>query len=359
MKLIFAGYRKKPWGLHWTDPISGEFLTQWFESPEQAHAFENDEQSRSVQEMELFRRSWRRSAASRAKGLTVADLANRYLALHPLAPVTLRTDRQHLKPLLRLVGRLQARLFDAGDISAVRMAQHLRGVGQTTIAQRVNILRRVFGWAYNESLLPHNPFLGLHLPMGRSRRTAPPSDREANALYQATKTHVRRVIVLGLFLGPRIGPSELFRLPWSNMDLDNGWVRMPTAAKGSNRDARDLPLRQDILPLLRLWADADAAQGIPWVIHWRGKPVRSIAEAWSTAKRRAGITRRLRPYDLRHAFATNALAEGADPGSVAKIMEHRDRSRVLKTYQHVSKRQLVQAVECVPMMLDLDAENIP
>ena len=353
MKLVFAGYRKNPWGLHWTDDISGEFLTRWCSSEAEARAFWADELRVIEQEKELFRRSWRRSAVSRKKGVTVADAAARYMALHHMATVTKQTTSYHLRPVLRLMGGLQAHLLNMGDINAFRMAQQLRLVGNSTIRQRVSILRGVFGWAAAEGLVPNNPLTGLRLPAARSRRVVPPSLREARALYAGAAPHLKRVILMGLFTGARIGPSELFRLPWIDMDLDVGRVRMPNAAKGSEYDTRDIPLRQDILPVLRLWAEEDARREIPWVIHWKGRPVRSVAAAWSTTKRRVGITRPLRPYDLRHAFANYSLAGGADPGSVATIMGHTDTAMIFQVYQHVQDQQMIDAVGCVPMMVDL------
>lgn len=97
----------------------------------------------------------------------------------------------------------------------------------------------------------------------------------------------------------------------------------------------------------------DAAAGIRHVISWGGRPVRSICRAWHTALTRAGIGRRIRPYDLRHAFATYALAGSADIGSVARLMGHTDASMILKTYQHVQDAQKRAAVEAAPDILDL------
>lgn len=70
------------------------------------------------------------------------------------------------------------------------------------------------------------------------------------------------------------------------------------------------------------------------IVRYKGKQVNSIKTAWKTCKENAEITRRLRPYDLRHAFATYAMDEGADLKDVADIMGHSDVSMVLKHYQH-------------------------
>ena len=78
--------------------------------------------------------------------------------------------------------------------------------------------------------------------------------------------------------------------------------------------------------------------------------MQSTKRAWATALRRAGITRKIRPYDLRHAFATEAIASGADVGTVAQIMENNPKV-LLDHYQHVvdaRKRSVVEALPDIP-----------
>lgn len=123
---------------------------------------------------------------------------------------------------------------------------------------------------------------------------------------------------------------------------------MPNARKGAEFEARSIPVRDDLLPLLRRWQQADAAAGVECVIHYRGRPVQSISRAWHNALRRAGIGRRLRPYDLRHAFASHALDHGADRKCVAEVMGHKNEGMLLQIYQHTLLRQRRRAVNAGP-----------
>ncbi len=70
--------------------------------------------------------------------------------------------------------------------------------------------------------------------------------------------------------------------------------------------------------------------------------------AWKAALRRAGITRHIRPYDLRHAFATEAIRAGADYGTVAVLMGHSSPVMVMRHYQHVCNEQKMEAIEAIP-----------
>ena len=148
--------------------------------------------------------------------------------------------------------------------------------------------------------------------------------------------------------GARIGPSELFRLRWSDVDVGTGVIRMPNAHKGAGEESRDVPIRDDVLGLLRRWHEEDRQTGCAYVIAYKGRPVRSISSGWHNALRRAGIARRIRPYDLRHAFASLALVYGADIKCVAETMGHKNITMLLSVYQHTHFEQRRQAVNAAP-----------
>jgi integrase len=76
---------------------------------------------------------------------------------------------------------------------------------------------------------------------------------------------------------------------------------------------------------------------------------------WYTALKKSGIKRRIRPYDLRHAFATEAIAAGVDVGTVAQLIGARLKM-LLEHYQHVAdkqKRAAVGALPDIPMTMSL------
>ena len=228
--------------------------------------------------------------------------------------------------------------------------QQQRGVSKSTACRRMGIVRAAYHWAARWGLLPTNPLAGLQLASPAPQTPDPPTAREARMLYATAAPHVQRVIALGMATGARIGPSELFRLRWTDIDTRGAVLRMPNAAKGARAEAREVPLRQDVLRLLRRWEAEDAALGCPWVIHYRGRPVRSISRAWHNTLRRAGIERRIRPYDLRHAFASRALDHDADLKCVAEVMGHANEKMIVRFYRHTSAKQRRKAVNAAPSL---------
>ena len=176
----------------------------------------------------------------------------------------------------------------------------------------------------------------------------PPTQHEITLIFAHASEHVRRVIVLGSQMGIRVGPSELFDLKWVDVDIENSVIHLRAAKKNRAEPIRDIPIRKALIKELQSWRDMDRAQGAEYVIHFMGKPIKSIQRGWKAALRRAGIARNIRPYDLRHAFATEAIAAGADIGTVAKLMGHTSLTMILKHYQHVLNSQKVATMEAIP-----------
>ncbi|MBQ7456176.1 MAG: tyrosine-type recombinase/integrase [Desulfovibrio sp.] len=81
---------------------------------------------------------------------------------------------------------------------------------------------------------------------------------------------------------------------------------------------------------------------------FKGKKVADISTGWHATLKRAGIERRIRPYDLRHAFGTELIAAGVDVGTVAKLMGHSNPVMLLTHYQYVMDRQKKEAIESLP-----------
>lgn len=208
-------------------------------------------------------------------------------------------------------------------------------------------LRTLFLWAQRRGFIDNLP-PWPETPTEHPEHFVPPSQEELASILQVAPDHIRRIIIIGAKLGLRVGPCELYDLRWSDIDLVKGVAHVRAAKKNLSEPLRDVPIKESLLPLFRQWKAADELIGIDHLIHWRGKPVRHPHVCWRKTLLRAGITRRIRLYDLRHAFATDALAAGVDVGTVARLMGHTNTVMVLKHYQHVMTSQKKAAVEALP-----------
>ena len=252
------------------------------------------------------------------------------------------------RPLL-LIGRKAITAITSQDLAKILQAETETGVSAKTVHTRVGVLYALIRWAYRRGMIDALPRFPER-PAFHSEKFVPPSEEELARLIEVSPPHLQRVILIGAKLGLRVGPCELFRLRWTDVDLSKGIVTVHAAKKNLNEPFREVPIMDALLPVFRAWKQADIIQGQEYVIHFRGKPLEHIQTAWTAALKKAGITRRLRPYDLRHAFATDAIAGGADIGTVAKLMGHASVEMVCRHYQHVATKQKRQAVESLPMV---------
>jgi integrase len=164
----------------------------------------------------------------------------------------------------------------------------------------------------------------------------------------AAKTpHLLRAIAIAHFVGLRPGVAELYRLKWSAIDFDARTIRVISAKKGGLA-YRDVPIAAAFNEQLRAWYDADGKKDGGFIIQWRKKPVATIKTSWRNAKRRAGITRRLRPYDCRHAFASAILRAGGDLKTTSRLLGHTRTETTTEIYQHIDLEMGRTAVEKLP-----------
>ena len=175
--------------------------------------------------------------------MTARQLVEEYLAHQITRDVTRTSTRHHLNQLLALFGGWQARRVGAAQVQDFLAAQKARGVMISTAHHRVRLWRTVLAWAVETGRLSVSPLAGFRLHRPKARRIDPPTRAEAARMYRVAVPHIRRVIVLGMAAGPRIGPSELFRLTWADVELAAGYMRMPNAAKGAKEDSRIVPIR--------------------------------------------------------------------------------------------------------------------
>ena len=254
-----------------------------------------------------------------------------------------------MKTALALIGRKAIDAITSQDLAKVLQAEIGKNVSGRTVHARVSRLYTLLRWAYKRGILDVLPRFP-EIPSYRSQKFIPPTEEELCRIISAAPPHIQRVAIIGAKLGLRVGPCELMKMRWDDVDIEKGIVIVHASRKNPEEPFREVPIMQNLIPLFREWQKHDAALGLEHIITYQGKPVSRIKNAWNATLRRAGITRKIRPYDLRHAFATDAIAGGADLGTVAKLMGHSTVQMVVKHYQHVATKQKRQAVENLPQV---------
>ena len=261
-----------------------------------------------------------------------------------------RSLKRHLKNMKRSLAFLKdTPLSDIDNTKLKQLMSHFLsfGIRASTLKRCIGQVFSVIRWAYQNELLRELPRIPK-LPHIEYEHFIPPTQQELALVFVHAPEHVRRVVILGSQMGMRVGPSELFGLMWSDVDLENKVIHLRAAQKNKAEPVRDIPIRQSLVEELKAWQEVDRAKRVASVIHYGGKPVKCIHGAWHRTLLRAGIQRRIRPYDLRHAFVTEAIAAGVDIGTVGKLVGHANLTMILKHYQHVLSSQKRAAVEAIP-----------
>lgn len=227
-------------------------------------------------------------------------------------------------------------------------------IKDSTIRREITDIKSILNWSVKRRppLIPFNPVAGYQAPESDDDIIIPPTPDEAAAIYAAASEHLKRAIILSWYLGLRPGAVELLTLTWASVSLQTGIIRIRSAHKGGPRH-RDVPIATDLQAHIERWQKQDRAR---WkisdidrrpIIHYHGGPIGKIQKSWEGALARAGIKRRIRPYDIRHSFATRALEAGADIGAVSHMMGSAPET-IRRHYQHVTREMTRRVVELIP-----------
>lgn len=298
-------------------------------------------------------------------GLTVSHVCVEYHTLHSVSASTSDSDGYRLQnSILPLLGDRDAEQISTKDLDQYVIKRVEKGVVHTTIARELRLLKAAFAWARAQSppIISRDPVAGYKVKSQTGGESiAPPTPSEVQRLVRASVPHLVRAILTAWYCGTRPG-KELFGITWTDVDFDRMEIRVLAARKGS-AVVRYVPIHCEFFEALKGWFEQDQKDykgeimNVP-VVHYRGKPVGSIKTAWRESKARAGITRKLRPYDLRHAFATYALRAGADIHAVSQVMGHSRPDTTMRHYQHVSRSQHVSAVAAIPAIKLDNTDNV-
>ncbi|MBI9112428.1 site-specific integrase [Maridesulfovibrio ferrireducens] len=345
--------RAKPYRVYWRNPYSKKIETTHFETSREAE--EHDSKVKHWLKFEPQR--FAPAEELPASEITVEYIVWAYLQDRQLKPKSLRDTIYHLKKVLPAIGHVYISQLAKSHMRDLVKYLRDHGLKPNGINRKVSIIKAALNWAENEELIELNPVRNFSCPRGTDDQVPPPTPHELKTILQVAPHHLQRVIILGLAFGVRVGESELFKLTWDDVDFHTWNLRVWSAEKNKNAQWRELHIKESLRALLKDWREQDREIGTLHLINWKGKPVTTIKRSWKTALKAAGITRRIRPYDLRHAHATEALANGADIKALAENMGHTDTSMIHKHYQHVLIKQRNAALESVPDLVILSGNT--
>lgn len=331
--------------VYWRNPFTGKQESQSFETEAEAEKQNALIQYRLRYERDSFQICEEPPAANTVE--TLESIFYQYLKERKLERLNLERTLFSVKAIMEEFGELSLEEIDTRALYAMQKKCVEAGNKGSTIRRKMTNIKAALNWARRQGLLAQLPVFPL-CPRSEANRNPPPNTEEIGRLYKVAPEHVRRIIILGFMLGVRVGPCELLSLRWTDVDLQRNVVRVKNAKKGISDPWREVPIKESLIPIFRKWHQEDNRAQIEYLVSYKGKPVKKFKQSWRAALSRAGIERKIRPYDLRHGFATEAIAAGADYGTVAALMGHKSPVMVLRHYQHVKDSQRKAAIENMP-----------
>ena len=168
-------------------------------------------------------------------------------------------------------------------------SQRRKRDGSAPALQTINndhiVLKHCLNVAIRRGLLVSNPACAVPLPNPHNERDRVLSDDEWTRLYEASKPHLKPVLLLAYHLGQRFG--EIVNLTWDRVDLQRGFITL-RAVDTKTKKPRRVPLTQIVKAALQ---DLTKVRSLTTqhVFLYDGKPLKGIKRAFRTALKEASI----------------------------------------------------------------------
>lgn len=307
---------------------------------------------------------------------------------HTVKPLTYESYRRALR--LHVIERpLSARRLQQVDGPALNAhyALLLAGdathapIGAKTTRYVATVLHRAFRDAIRWQAIARNPVEASDPPRPPERlemTTWTPG--QLHRFLEAARDHRHSALwwILGT-TGMRRG--EALGLRWSDIDLDKGEIKVQRAlvtGEGGKRWStpktrsgwRTVSIDEDTVAVLRTHKARQNAEKLALGAGYRDEdlvtaqddgstvsPTR-ITEQFGRLSRRAGLPH-IRLHDLRHTFATQALAAGVNPKIVQEALGHAHVSVTLGIYSHVDQTMQANAAQLLAAMRRTAATQEP
>lgn len=290
--------------------------------------------------------------------ITVSELCDLYLEAAPtlILPKKKRPKKassllidksnieRHIKPLIGElsiksvtqddVEQLQVDIAagkTAGDFKTGPRGRAIVKGGPGIAARSVKVLGSVYSYAIKKKLLSESPVRGVEVIGLESRNrflSAEELARLGDALIKAKKEGVNPFAIAAIRLLMLTGArkSEILTLRWDWVDIETKALRLPDSKTG----VKSIPLAAPALELLTSLPRIDDS---PFVIPGGNGHLVGLTKVWYKIRAIAKLDD-VRIHDLRHSFASVAVAGGDSLYLVGKVLGHKQ-SKTTEIYAHL------------------------
>jgi integrase len=250
-----------------------------------------------------------------------------------------------IKPFLVLDSKPIETITSADIFAVMQNYMHTKQATRNTL---LSVLKGAFEYAADNDWIPKNP-------LRRWRPTPVPQYEvkltweDLQKIWWCADGHLRWVMEVESQIGARPGGTELFALKWEHIDWKEKriWVPQSKTSRKTGEKKREVPLTDKFLKRLREEMQLGKTE---YVLEYHGRKIGKLDKSVRTAAMRAGITYKVRMYDIRHLWATQMIEKGKDVVAVSEMMGHRSVATTLERYYHVGWDKKREAIESLGVL---------
>ena len=285
---------------------------------------------------------------------TTGELLEDFMKVHVLLRLKPRSKTEYQ----RLVDKLLSKSFlrkpiteiQKSDISSIH-----NGLAETPYqANRlIAVLKKFFNWCEAEGFRPNHTNPVMHVKnFGEEQRKRYLTSDEMTALGEVLSQYEQSgrfgpYVIAALRLlsltGARLG--EIRTLKWDWVDFDNQVLNLPESKTGAKSIHLSAPALQILRALPRM-------ENNPHVIcgEKKGAHLVNLQKPWTEIRKKAGIED-VRIHDLRHSFASIAVASGMSLPMIGALLGH-SQPQTTARYAHLASEPLKVAVSTIGAKMD-------
>jgi len=273
---------------------------------------------------------------------TLADLAARFLAEHAEAKRKASTTKEYRRLIENLIlpalGKHKVAEVTRADVARFH---HSRRGTPIEANRALALLSTLFNWAERVGERPDgsNPCRHVERFPQRPRERFLSADElarlgEALAAWEGSPIAVAAIKLL-VFTGARLG--EILGLEWDWVNMERGEARLPDSKTGAKTLHLPAPALEVLMGLPRI-------EGVPYVLGAK-RGTTFVEEPWRRIRGAARLDD-VRLHDLRHSFASVAVAGGMGLPIIGKMLGH-TQAQTTQRYAHLASDPVKAAAATV------------
>ena len=223
------------------------------------------------------------------------------------------------------------------------------GASLSTIQRIITCIKSFYSFLFENNIIKYNPAQLIENPKKRRKLPTIITESEVMKLLDSpdvkTNKGMRDKCILELLYSSGLRISELLSIKINQISKEKKFLKI----KGKGNKERLVPIGSSAMNLLIVYLDTYRSSikntnNIDILFINENGSIISRQACWEMIQRYASISlinKKISPHNLRHAFATHLLNNGADLRTVQMLLGHASLSTT-QIYTHIAKERLVK-----------------